>query len=263
MTFSAIYALAWREVIRFLRQRSRVIGALATPVIFWLFIGLGVGRTFQSASLGASGENFLAYFFPGTVVMILLFTAIFSTISVIEDRREGFLQGVLVAPVGRGSIVLGKIFGGAVLAFVQGCLFLAAGPFVGVDWNVTGWLAALGIMAVLSVGLTGLGLCLAWSMSSTQGFHAVMNLLLMPMWFLSGSLFPAEGAWGPIRWVMAVNPLSWGLAGVRRGLHFDDAALAASSPPLWACFAVCLLFAGATICLSWIAATRPVRAGIE
>src|SRR3982751_6762074 len=124
-------SLCHRELVRFLRQRHRIIGALATPIVFWLLIGAGMNRSFKSDVPG--GENYLHYFFPGTVLMILLFTAIFSTISVIEDRREGFLQGVLVAPVSRMSIVLGKILGGTVLAFGQGLLFLLLAPLVGVS----------------------------------------------------------------------------------------------------------------------------------
>src|SRR5256885_9488981 len=123
-------SLAHRELIRFLRQRHRIIGALATPLVFWLLIGAGMNRSFQSDS--PAGENYLHYFFPGTVLMILLFTAIFSTISVIEDRREGFLQDVLVAPVSRMSIVLGNILGGTLLAVFQGAIFLSLALTVGI-----------------------------------------------------------------------------------------------------------------------------------
>src|SRR5205809_4539523 len=123
-------SLCHRELIRFLRQRHRIVGALATPIVFWLLVGAGMNRSFKSDAPG--GENYLHYFFPGTVLMILLFTAIFSTISVIEDRREGFLQGVLVAPVSRMSIVLGKVLGGTFLAFGQGVIFLALAPLIGI-----------------------------------------------------------------------------------------------------------------------------------
>src|SRR5205809_5538227 len=123
-------SLCHRELVRFLRQRHRIVGALATPIVFWLLVGAGMNRSFQSDSPG--GENYLHYFFPGTVLMILLFTAIFSTISVIEDRREGFLQGVLVAPVSRMSIVLGKTLGGTLLAFAQGLVFLILAPLIGI-----------------------------------------------------------------------------------------------------------------------------------
>src|SRR5215213_1084483 len=162
-------SLARRELVRFLRQRHRVVGALATPIVFWLLIGLGMGRSFRAEGLpGAEGGNYLQFFFPGTVLMILLFTAIFSTISIIEDRREGFLQSVLVAPVPRMAIVLGKVLGGTALAFGQGLVFLILGPLAGVKFTAVGLLAAMGMMLVVSFALTALGFCIAWRMSSTQ-----------------------------------------------------------------------------------------------
>jgi ABC-2 type transport system permease protein len=211
-------SLAKRELVRFLRQRSRVIGALVTPLVFWLLVGGGMGRSFQASGL-PDGANYLQYFFPGTVLMILLFTAIFSTISIIEDRREGFLQSVLVAPVPRLAIVLGKVLGGTALAFGQALLFLLLGPLVGVRPSPAGAALALGLMALIAFALTALGFCIAWRMSSTQGFHAVMNLFLMPMWFLSGALFPVQNASAALRWIMRLNPLTYGLGGLRRALY--------------------------------------------
>lgn len=207
-------SLTRRELIRFLRQRNRVIGALATPIVFWLLIGGGMGRSFAAPD-GTSG--YLSYFFPGTIVMILLFTAIFSTISVIEDRREGFLQSVLVAPVGRTAIVLGKVLGGALLATGQALLFLILGYLTGVvTFGLLSFVATLLVMFIIAVALTGLGLCIAWSMSSTQGFHAIMNLFLMPMWLLSGALFPIRDDTPHIlKGIMLANPLHYALISVR------------------------------------------------
>src|SRR3954468_3576819 len=216
--FLPAISLTHRELIRFLRQRHRIIGALATPIVFWLLIGGGMGRSFSSPGLPDS-SNYIQFFFPGTILMILLFTAIFSTISIIEDRREGFLQSVLVAPVSRMSIVLGKVLGGTVLAFGQGLIFLLLSPLVGLHMTAIGWVGALGLMLVMSFALTALGFCIAWRMSSTQGFHAIMNLFLMPMWFLSGALFPPGGVtFKPLKWVMEANPLTYGLAGIRRAM---------------------------------------------
>ena len=244
-------SLCRRELVRFLRQRHRVIGALATPVVFWLLIGGGMGRSFQGAGL-PDGANYLQFFFPGTVLMILLFTAIFSTISIIEDRREGFLQSVLVAPVPRMAIVLGKVLGGTVLAFGQAVLFLLLAPLVGVNLTAPGLALALVFMLLLAFGLTALGFCIAWRMTSTQGFHAVMNLFLMPLWFLSGALFPADGAMGGLRWVMKVNPLSYGLDGLRQALYWGDPAVAASTglPGIGVCLAVSAVFAAALFLLA-------------
>src|SRR5688500_1016887 len=234
--FPAI-SLCHRELIRFLRQRSRIIGALVTPLVFWLLIGGGMGRSFRAEGL-PGGTNFIQYFFPGTVLMILLFTAIFSTISIIEDRKEGFLQGVLVAPVPRLAIVLGKVLGGTVLAFGQGLLFLLLAPTVGIRLTAGSVVVTMLVMLLVAFALTALGFCIAWRMSSTQGFHAIMNLFLMPMWFLSGALFPASGAWGPLKWVMLANPLTYGLAGLRRAMYWGQGGADVHLPAWWLCGAV-------------------------
>ena len=254
-------SLAKRELVRFLRQRHRIVGALATPIVFWLLIGGGMGHSFRAG--GPGGGNYLQYFFPGTVLMILLFTAIFSTISIIEDRREGFLQSVLVAPVPRAAIVLGKVLGGSALAFGQGLLFLLFAPLVGVRPTVAGVAAALLVMAVVSVALTALGFCIAWRMSSTQGFHAIMNLFLMPMWFLSGALFPVENASAPLRWVMRLNPLTYGLSGLRQSLYRGDAVNAAAAGGLAVSLGVSICFAGVMIFLASEIAGGRVSADLQ
>ena len=248
-------SLAQRELVRFVRQPNRVIGALATPLVFWLLIGAGMGRSFRAEGMPGQGRGYIEYFFPGTILMVLLFTAIFSTISIIEDRREGFLQSVLVAPVSRTAVVLGKALGGTALASAQGVLFLLLSPLIGIKLTVTSATAAVLVMVVASFALTALGICIAWRMSSTQGFHAIMNLFLMPMWFLSGALFPASGAWGPLRWVMAANPLSYALAGLRRALYWNTAgAPDVPLPSFGLCVGVTLAFAAVTYVLaSWVA----------
>lgn len=199
-----------REITRFFRQRTRIIGALATPVIFWVMMGAGFRGSYQG--------DYSSYLFPGALVMVLMFTAIFSTISIIEDRREGFLQGVLVAPVSRASIVLGKVAGGATIALVQAALFLVLGVATGVRPGLAGAAVALLVMALLGFTLTSLGTAIAWRFRSIQGFHAIMNLFLMPMWVLSGAVFPLSGAAGWLKPVMHANPLTYGVAAVRGAL---------------------------------------------
>jgi ABC-2 type transport system permease protein len=246
-------SLCQRELVRFLRQRHRIVGALGTPIVFWLLLGLGMGSSFRGIGV-PGGESYLKFFFPGTVLMILLFTAIFSTISIIEDRREGFLQSVLVAPVSRLSIVLGKILGGTVLAFIQGLIFLALAPLVGLHLSVAGFVEAASMMFVISFALTGLGFCIAWRMSSTQGFHAIMNLFLMPLWFLSGALFTPQTAWHGLKWVMRINPLSYGLAGLQRSV-FGRVDSVASLPGWTLIIVVSVAFAAVMFgCASSIAA---------
>jgi ABC-2 type transport system permease protein len=173
--------------------------------------------------------NYIEYFFPGTVVMILLFTSIFSTISIIEDRREGFLQAVLVAPIPRSTIVLGKMAGSTALALVQGLLFMILAPLVvGVPFGALP-LTVL-FLALVAFGLTGLGYVIAWSLDSTQGFHAIMNLFLIPMWLLSGAVFPASGAPAWLQWVIMANPLTYGVGVVRWSLYGGEAYAALGAP---------------------------------
>ncbi len=220
----AVWTLCSRELVRFYRQRNRVIGALGSPLVFWLLIGSGlsgVGSAFKPVA-GHTGMTAIEYLYPGTLVLILLFTAIFSTISIIEDRREGFLQSVLVAPVSRMSLVAGKILGGTVLAVSQGISFLLLAPTVGIWPKPLALVAVLLVMFVVSFGLTGLGFALAWKMDSTQGFHAIMNLFLIPMWLLSGALFPASGGPMWLHWVMTVNPLTYGVVALRSALYLDQ-----------------------------------------
>ncbi len=218
MSWLAALTLWQREMVRFLRQRDRVIGALATPIVFWLLLGLGLGKSFKAPQV-PEGHGYLEYFYAGTLVMILLFTAIFSTFTLIEDRREGFLQAVLVAPVGRVALVIGKIFGGATLALVQACVFLIFAPFVGMPLSLTAVLWLVGIMFLVGCALTGLGFAIAWWMNSTAGYHAIMNVFLLPLWVLSGAVFPASGAPVWVGWIMRLNPLTYGVTAIRQGLY--------------------------------------------
>ena len=144
----AAVSLWRRELVRFVRQPSRVASAVATPLLFWLLIGTGLSASFRLPG-GSAELDYLEYFFPGTLVLMVLFAAIFSTISVIEDRREGFLQGVLVAPVGRGALVAGKVLGGATLAWIQGAVFLALAPLAGIGLTWRSALGAAGVLALL------------------------------------------------------------------------------------------------------------------
>jgi ABC-2 type transport system permease protein len=247
--------LAERELMRFFRQRNRVTGALAQPVIFWLLFGAG---------LGTKGLDY-AHFFPGTLVMILLFTAIFATISIIEDRREGFLQGVLVAPVPRWAMMLGKVLGGAAIAMLQAIVFVFLGWLtekIGwgniIDPSPAGLAAALALMFVISIALTALGFVIAWRMDSTQGFHAIMSVFLLPMWLLSGAFFPMDvGGW--LGWIIRINPLTYGVAGLRHYLQNGMSAAndAAALPSPAVCWLVSLAFAAIMLAAAWrIAGTR-------
>jgi ABC-2 type transport system permease protein len=249
-----VMTLWWREIIRFVRQKSRLFGAFGQPLVFWLLLGGGMNASFRPAA-GAGGTSYVEYFYPGVMVMVLLFTAIFATISTVEDRREGFLQGVLVAPVSRAQIVLGQALGGATLALVQGTLFLALAPFVGIRLGALAVVAAVFVMFLISFALTSLGLVIAWKMESTQGFHAVMNLVLLPIWFLSGAVFPVSGVPRVLGWVMRANPLTYGMAALRRSLYAGDAASVSALPG----FALALSVTAAFAVLSFAAASSIAR----
>lgn len=217
-----IVSLWRREIVRFYRQKSRVIGVIVSPLLFWLVIGSGFGSSFRS---GPGEQHYLQYFFPGALLMIVLFTSIFTMMSVIEDRDRGFLSSVLVAPVSRTAIVMGKVLGGTTLSAVQGLIFLVFAPAVGVHFTLADFLIVVVSVFLMAFALTALGFTLAWRMESAQAFHAIVNLFLIPLWLLSGALFPAGGAPGWIRWVMRLNPLTYGLDALRTALFPATAAM--------------------------------------
>ena len=173
--------------MRFWRQKSRVLGVVASPLVFWLVIGYG--------------SNDLARFYSGSLVLTVMFSAIFSTISIIEDRREGFLLSMLVSPAPRTSLVLGKILGSATLAWIQGLIFLCFAPLAGVRVSPMELIPIAGAIFLISFALTGVAFVIEWRMNSSAGFHGIMNLVLVPMWMVSGSLFPMATAHG---WVKAI-----------------------------------------------------------
>jgi len=268
---NAVVALTKRELIRFLRQRTRVIGAVGQPVIFWILFGAGLRSSFNAPSWADSlshSVSYQEYFLPGVAVLIVLFTAIFSTISIIEDRREGFLQGILVAPVSRLSIVLSKLVAGTILAILQAGLFLIIGPLISavgigspmeVTWSVTRMLMASGFLVLIAAELTALGFIIAWPMNSTQGFHAVMSIFLMPMWLVSGALFPG-GDSGWLFWLIRTNPLTYGVAGLRRMLYEETLPVTPELPSMAACVAVTVAATVSFTALSaWLVSRSSVR----
>jgi ABC-2 type transport system permease protein len=224
----AVWTLLIREWRRFYRQRSRVVGALLQPLLFWIFIGAGMRGSFQSPT--SPTLSYSDYVLPGMLLMILMFTGIFSTITIIEDRREGFLQGVLVAPVAPSALVTGKVLGGAMLGLSQALLMLLLlfTPWTQLHLTMPGLLQLLLWLLVLACLFTAAGVLMAWPMRSTQGYHALMSVLLLPLWLFSGAVFPAAGAPKWLAVLMWLNPLTHGLDLVHA--CFGQAPLAA---PLW------------------------------
>lgn len=207
----AIGALTRRELVRVGRQPARIVAGVGTVALIWLIFASGLAGSMSGGTFGA----FLA---PGMASMVVLFASIFGAISLIEDREQGFLRGVLVSPVPRWAVMASKVIGGGAIALAQGALVLALAPLSGISPGVSGWVLALLALACMGAGVTGLALALAWRCASVAGFHGVMNLVLMPMWLLGGTIFPLDTASPWLAWIMRVNPLTWTGEALRRAL---------------------------------------------
>ncbi|HLM81457.1 MAG TPA: ABC transporter permease [Terriglobales bacterium] len=251
------FTLWWREIVRFYRQTTRVIGVLASPLVFWLVIGSGFGTSFRSGG-GPGQQHYLDYFYPGALIMIVLFTSIFTMMSVIEDRKEGFLLSVLVAPVPRTAIVLGKVLGGTTLSAIQGMIFLIFAPFAGVHLDLVQVLLVGVVVFLVSFALTALGFAIAWPMDSSQAFHGIVNLFLIPLWLVSGALFPLAGASGWIRVIMRLNPLTYGVEALR-GLLYPGME---TQFPLSSAIATLVLFSLVMFGLAFLMANRRSRSSL-
>lgn len=211
---STIGVLWTRDIVRFFRERTRVVGALVQPLIFWIVLGSGLSPTFHLQT--ASQLNYLEFFFPGVILMVVLFTSIFATMSLIDDRHNGFLQAVLVGPGSRGAVVLGKSLGASSVALIQAALFVLLCPLAGFRYGAIDWPLLATALLLTSVALTTVGCAVAWWLDSTQGYHVVMSVLLLPLWILSGSMFPAPRALAPF---LAFNPMSHAVGAIRRALY--------------------------------------------
>jgi len=245
------FTLWWREIVRFYRQPGRVVGVLASPLVFWLVLGSGFGTSFRSGG-GPGQQHYLDYSYPGILILIVLFTSIFTMMSVIEDRKEGFLLSVLVAPVPRAAIVLGKVLGGTTLAAAQGLIFLIFAPFAGVHLDPVQVLLVAVVVFLVSFSLTALGFAIAWPMDSSQAFHGIVNLFLIPLWLVSGALFPLAGASGWIRFIMRLNPLTYGVEALR-GLLYPGAD---TTFPLSSAMATLVLFSLVMFGLAFLMVNR-------
>ena len=201
----AVLALVKRELIRFWRERTRVAGFVLTPLVFWFVVSSGFGD--------------FRRFFVGSLTLTIMFASVFSNMSIIEDRREGFLKSMLVSPAPRWALVGGKVLGSALLAWAQGLVFLSFVFFTGIEPTLAGVIGAGWALLLIAIAFTALGFACAWLMNSTQGFHAVINLLMMPAWMISGALFPMATASGWLQVVMRLNPLTYALALMERLLN--------------------------------------------
>ncbi|MBB4285155.1 ABC transporter permease [Roseospira goensis] len=242
-------ALARREFTRFIRQPHRVIGSVGQPLIFWLLLGAGLTPSFDAPGLG--GMTYLEYFYPGVLMMLILFASVFASITIIEDRDQGFLQGVLVAPVPRLGIVMGKVGGASLVALFQTAILLLAAPFIGLGVGPGAAALLAATLVLISLGFTGLGFLFAWGMKSTAGFHAIMMVIMMPMWVLSGAFFPAAGVPGWLHGIMLINPVTHAMTLLRAPFYSDPVTLFGRTDYL---IALAVVVAWVVACLALAAA---------
>lgn len=212
------YVIWLRDIIRFLRDWPRLIGALGQPLMYLFILGDGLGSAFRLIQV-PQGYSYVSFLYPGIIGMSVLFTSLFSGISIIQDREYGFLKEILVAPVPRWALLLGKAAGGASTAVLQGAILILLAPFAGVHLTVGAVCGMLGIMALLALSLTSFALAVASRMESLQGFQMIMNFLVMPMYFLSGAMFPLTGTVGWLGFLMRLDPLLYGVNAFRALLH--------------------------------------------
>ncbi|NPV58879.1 MAG: ABC transporter permease [Actinobacteria bacterium] len=212
-----VYIIWLREFKRFWRDRPRRIGGFAQPIIYLALLGVGMQSAFKV--FGGGDVSYVKFMFPGILGMTVLFTAVFSSISIIWDREFGFLKEVLVSPVPRSSVALGKIIGGSTTAMLQGMIFLVLaftpwfyGFSLSTLWKV---LAVIPILVLLALSLTSMGVAVAARMTSFEGFPIVMNFLLMPLFFLSGAFFPLQGLPGWMTVLTKIDPLTYGVDALR------------------------------------------------
>jgi ABC-2 type transport system permease protein len=209
-----IYTIWLREFKAFVRERSRIIAMIGQPLLYLLIVGQGIASGL-SLNRAPGGMGYLLFIYPGILGMSVLFTSIFSAMSIIWDREFGFLKEVLVAPVPRWAVALGKILGGATIALAQSVILIALAPFIGVGLSVGVVAQLLLVCFLISIAVTGLGVFIAASMRSMQGFQMLMNFLVMPLYFLSGAMFPVSSAPAWMKALMTLDPLTYGVDGLR------------------------------------------------
>jgi ABC-2 type transport system permease protein len=230
----AIYVMWLRDVKRFIRARSRLLGNIVQPFFFLSILGFGLSSAIFPGI--PSGYRFIDFLTPGIVAMAVLFSSIFSGVSVLWDKQFGFLQEVLVAPVSRLSIVIGRTFGGATTALIQGFVILAIALALGVRISLIGFATGILFMVLLAFSAVAFGLIVASQMEDFHGFQLIMNLIIFPLFFLSSAIFPIEGLPNWLKAVAFINPLTYGVDGLRYSL------IGFSSIPIWIDLSVLLAF---------------------
>jgi ABC-2 type transport system permease protein len=217
-TLRGIYMIWWRDLIRFWRDRVRVLSALVQPLLFLLLLGTGLASALRGAGGGGfrAGLDYQVFIYPGIIGMAVLFSSIFSGMSIIWDREFGFLKEVLVAPIDRSAVAIGKILGGATQAMFQGVILLLLAPIFGVRMSPLAVVEVLGLIFCVAFALSGVGVAIASRMRSMMGFQFVLNFLVQPAFLLSGAMFPVTGLPGWMTALTRLDPLTYGVDAVRR-----------------------------------------------
>jgi ABC-2 type transport system permease protein len=210
-----IYTIWLRSMKRFIRSKSRIIGSVSMPIFFLVFLGFGLNSVVQIPGLG---ENYVQFLLPGMIAMTVLFTSVFSGIQIIWDKQFGFLKETLVAPVSRLEIMMGQTFGGATTAFIQGMIILVLSLFFGLHANFAGFLIAFVFMVLIGISFTAFGIAIASRMEDMTGFQLIMNFVVFPIFGLSGALFPISSLPSWIVPLTLLDPLTYGVEGIRYGL---------------------------------------------
>lgn len=238
---NTVYTMWLREMLRFWRSKSRIIGALATPLFFLVILGAGFSSSFQLQGGGTFNKSYLA---PGLIGMSVLFSSLMGGVSIIWDREFGFLKEILIAPVSRFFVALGKAVGGVTTAMIQGILIMIIAWLIGVEYvSILGVLGSIVIMFVMGIGFIGLGIALASRIESHEGFQMVMSFLTMPLVLLSGAFFPISNLPAWLKAFVYANPLTYGVEALRYCLLGNYVI------PISLCIVVLILFAFAMIAL--------------
>lgn len=238
-----VYTIWLRNVKRYLRSKSRIVGSLGMPLFFMLVLGFGLNSI---VSIPGMEEGYLEFIIPGIVAMSVLFTSVFSGIQIIWDKQFGFLKETLVAPVSRLEIMIGQTLGGATTAVIQGLILMVFALFIGLQpAGITGFLVAVGFMALIGVTFTAFGIAIASRMEDMHGFQLIMNFVIFPIFGLSGALFPINSLPGWLRPLTLADPLTYGVEGIRYGLSGTAQVHPLASLAVMAACAVLMTVAGA------------------
>ena len=232
-----IYIIWLREVKKYLRSKSRIVGSLGMPLLFLIVLGFGF------SSLNVFGnKDYISFIFPGVIAMAILLSSMFSGISVIWDKQFGFMKEMMIAPVSRTKVMIGKTLGGATTSVIQGLLILIISLLIGVKMHsFAGFFIAISFMMLIGIAYTALGISFASRMNDMQAFPLVMNFVTMPMFFLSGAIFPLQGIPKLLKIAAYMDPLTYGVDALRFGL------VGISQIPLWIDFLVLAAFCALTI----------------